>query len=351
MLIMNKSTQQLLGLVGGVLIFIFFFSLCNPFQREVLILDDPQVDRFVQQDVSSTVDILWVVDNSGSMASYQENLGRNFDRFITHFTGRQEELLDFRMAVVTTDPNEEGAFFRGEVLTQAQALADRDTFMHAFRELVRVGTKGSGEECGLLNMSAALKRPEQQSFFRPEALLVINILTDEPDKSMRRSRRTVLDFVEDARRFKQGRRVMINTVVDTSGYATIRGLARLNELYNAISGQEQKWVRAEGLDLIVAAQATGGSVADIQGDFALTLAELSRRIADLARSFALTRLADSDLRMMVFVEGEEIDPYYWRYDANLNAIRFTEEYVPTPGATIEVHYEAFHDLSRIQPPS
>ena len=341
---MSKSSQQLLYLVGGVLTFVFLFSLCNPFQREVLILDDPQVDRFVQLDASSRVDILWVVDNSGSMASSQENLAVNFDRFITYFTGQQEELLDFRMAVITTDPEEAGAFVSGQVLTQAQAVADRDSFMADFRRLVRVGTQGSGEECGLLNLSAALQRPEQRSFFRDDALLVVNILTDEPDHSMQRSGRSVLDFVEDARRFKQQRRVMINTVVDTSGFAMVRTLARLGELFEAMGGQVR--LRPRQFDLIVAAQATGGVVASIEGDFARTLTDLSQQISELARSFALTRLADSDQRMMVLVDETEVDPYYWRYDSTLNAIRFTDEYLPEPGAAVEVHYEAFHDFSR-----
>ncbi|RMG73595.1 MAG: hypothetical protein D6722_03530 [Bacteroidetes bacterium] len=343
---MNKSSQQLLFLVGGVLVFVFLFSLCNPFSREVMILEDPQVDRFVQLEASSSVDILWVVDNSGSMASSQDNLGRNFDRFITHFTGREAELLDFRMAVVTTDPEEGGAFVAGKILDKAQAMADRDSFMQDFRELVRVGTQGSGNECGLLNMAAALRRPEQRAFFRDDAILVVNILTDEPDKSMRRTGRTVLDFVEEARRFKNNRRVMINTVVDTSGYAMIRNLSRLSELFESLGGNPQNWVRPEDLDLIVASQATGGVVADINGDFAYTLTQLSQRISELAQSFALTRLADSDQRMMVFVEEEEVDPYYWRYDTLLNSIRFTDEWVPEPGSAIEVHYEAFHDISR-----
>src|SRR5687767_15405232 len=44
-------------------------------------------------------DILFVVDNSGSMADEQENLAVNFGRFIEQIAGSG----DYRIAVVTTD--------------------------------------------------------------------------------------------------------------------------------------------------------------------------------------------------------------------------------------------------------
>jgi hypothetical protein len=340
---MNKSAQQLIFLIGGVLVFIMLFSLCNPFEREIMLLEDPHVDQFVQQDVSSQVDILWVVDNSGSMSSSQENLGREFGRFIENFVGKQEELLDFQMAIVTTDPGENGAFFQRKILTRAQALAEPDSFIEDFRELVRVGTNGSGIECGLLSMANATKQIGQQPFFRPDAILVVNILTDEPDKSMQKTGKSVLEFVQETRQFKGHRRLMINTIVDTSGYEMINRIAELNNLYNAITGDKKRWVPAKSRDLIAAAKLTQGLVADIHGDFASSLSRLSQSISELAGSFALTRKADSDLRMMVLVDGEEIDPYYWRFDPGLNAIRFTDEYLPEAGAAIEVHYEVFHD--------
>ncbi|GAB4407894.1 MAG: hypothetical protein OHK0039_10660 [Bacteroidia bacterium] len=344
---MNKSTQQFILLIGGVLLFILLFSLCNPFRRDVLILEDPRVDRFVQQDAASQVDILWVVDNSGSMESSQLNLAQNFDRFIDNFTAQSAELLDFQMAVITTDPGEQGRFVGDQVLRRSDALSDQAAFMERFRALVQVGTAGSGEECGLLGMSGAIRQPGQRSFFRPEALLIVNILTDEPDQSTRQSGRQVTDFVEEVRTFKQHRRVMINTIADTSGYGNIRRMAQYNELIESLTGQSTSLPRRSDLDLPLAATLTQGIVADIRGNFATSLANLGSSIAELARSFALTRQADGDQRMIVFVDGEEIDPGYWVYDPGLNLVRFTEDYVPEPGAQVEIHYEVFHDFGQM----
>ena len=45
---------------------------------------DVRVDTYSQQ-AASKVDVLWVIDNSGSMAERQENLAKNFQAFIGLF--------------------------------------------------------------------------------------------------------------------------------------------------------------------------------------------------------------------------------------------------------------------------
>ncbi len=58
-----------------------------------------QTDIF-QQVRRNTVDILLVVDNSGSMAEEQDKLASNFDSFIQFFDGID---VDWRIGVITTD--------------------------------------------------------------------------------------------------------------------------------------------------------------------------------------------------------------------------------------------------------
>lgn len=60
----------------------------------------PVQEVFFQENANrSKVDILWVVDNSGSMKNEQEALANNFEIFINDFIDRN---LDFNMAVTTT---------------------------------------------------------------------------------------------------------------------------------------------------------------------------------------------------------------------------------------------------------
>src|SRR5690606_21483555 len=58
-------------------------------------------DQFVQNTAQdAAVDILWVIDNSGSMGNEQADLADNFNLFIQDFITRG---IDFKMAITTTD--------------------------------------------------------------------------------------------------------------------------------------------------------------------------------------------------------------------------------------------------------
>ena len=46
---------------------------------------DIRVDTYAQQ-AASKIDVLWVIDDSGSMAPRQENLAKNFSSFIDVFS-------------------------------------------------------------------------------------------------------------------------------------------------------------------------------------------------------------------------------------------------------------------------
>ncbi len=92
------------------------------------VIPEPEflVDEF-EQVAASEVDILWVVDNSQSMARVQDLLAANIDRFIEGFTtcGSPSDLCDletqrcsesgapcqapdFHLGVISTDPRDEG---------------------------------------------------------------------------------------------------------------------------------------------------------------------------------------------------------------------------------------------------
>jgi len=62
----------------------------------------PSTDSFTQEgnEITAKMDILWVIDNSGSMIEEQKKLQENFNSFITSFVGKG---YDFRIAVITTD--------------------------------------------------------------------------------------------------------------------------------------------------------------------------------------------------------------------------------------------------------
>jgi len=141
-------------------------------------------DVFTQAPAQA-VDILLVVDNSGSMAPYQQKLGDSFDSFISYFVGAN---VDYHIAVTTTDsgydPATHGAAGRiiGSVITP-----DTPDPQSAFAGIVNVGTSGAGYEMGLQGAFLALTDPlvhgTNADFLRDDASLSIIFVSDEEDAS------------------------------------------------------------------------------------------------------------------------------------------------------------------------
>ena len=153
----------------------------------------------------SKVDILWVVDNSGSMATSQANVANNFNAFIQKF---QQTQFDYQMAVITSDawcyPHDSNTCIgaRNNAGSAETLVGFRDGYQGSrsgfsvitpqtpqlrqrFITNILQGTNGSGSERSLQSIQAALSHPNNlaQSFPREDALLAIIILTDEEDQS------------------------------------------------------------------------------------------------------------------------------------------------------------------------
>jgi hypothetical protein len=159
------------------------------------------------------VDLLFVVDDSGSMAEEQANLARNFRALSDALLARLSGAADFRVAVTSTDVSRlRGAFVRSDdpacadvpLVLRADPGADPADLARQFACLTTLGTRGSNVERGLEAMRLALScdgpnadrfapccaggaydpacagAPE---FLRPDALLVVVFVSDEDDCS------------------------------------------------------------------------------------------------------------------------------------------------------------------------
>lgn len=140
----------------------------------------------------SGVDIVWIVDNSGSMGNDQENLKQNFSSFIDNFLENGKAKFEFNMAVTATDVYKNliggvGPFRldgNGNVydLTSVKAEADFASFKADFEKAALVGTDGSGDERALESFEKSYEL--QPSWFGGnDRLLVGIILSDEREQS------------------------------------------------------------------------------------------------------------------------------------------------------------------------
>jgi len=157
-------------------------------------VDDLEDRSFKAGELTITIDkvnILFVIDNSGSMAEEHKSIANQFDNFLTSLQGK-----DYNIAIITTDayldalngkPYKNGSFEQfpngKKWLTGTQetpGLNDLNQNIKYFQQTLRaVGTGGSGWERGLDSTIRALEREDQKEFFRPNALLTIIIVSDE----------------------------------------------------------------------------------------------------------------------------------------------------------------------------
>lgn len=169
-----------------------------------------QCDLYQQLSVRK-VDILWVVDSSGSMAPKQARLAANFDGFINQLVNAKPP-IDFHIAVTTTDSDHPAS--RGKLSSwnvggrssdyiacspnpsgtsncNTNPVNDGGTqeATVAFGQMASAGTSGSAQERGLLAAYLALTNPANVStatserFIRPEAALYVVVVSDEDDSS------------------------------------------------------------------------------------------------------------------------------------------------------------------------
>ena len=267
------------------------------------------------EEETKKLDIMWVIDNSGSMADEQASLGENFDSFITQFINKD---VDFKMGITTTDTSsskKKGKMVTGSdtKLTSAAAAANPNQFMTDFKTLVNVGTSGSGYEKGLEATEGFMEK-YADSFVRPDAYLAVVILSDEEDQSPK----TVKAYTDYLKSFKSN-----------AGLVKIYSIVNVNDVNTG--GNTVGHVRYQQ-----ATEQTSGVMSNIMDDFADVLLEMGDSLIKLLDSFALAS-APVDGTLQVFVNGVETSAY--SYDSASHSIKFDAGNLPPVGAQVTVKYK------------
>lgn len=274
-------------------------------------------EEIFHQAASSTkkLDIVWIIDNSGSMSDEQQALGTNFSAFIDEFITKD---VDFKMGITTTDTSsstKKGQMVTGSdtKLTSAKAKANETQFKSDFRNLVKVGTSGSGNEKGL-EASEGFMQKYAASFIRPDAYLAVVVLSDEEDQSSK----AVQFYTDYLKTFKsEAGLVKVYSIVDVNKTNSGSGIATGGDRYIAASNN------------------TAGVYSDIRSDFHSSLSAMGDQIINLLDSFALANdpVAGS---LKVYVNGALSTDY--TFDAVSRSIKFDSNHLPPVGAEVKVTY-------------
>jgi hypothetical protein len=296
------------------------------------------------RDVSETkvsfqrsVDILFVVDDSGSMESHQQNLATNIGLFTRGM--KTNQILDYHIGVLTSNMDSApwrsapGYGWKGELngttkfVTKTTPNGDQ-----ILAKNLNPGINGSGSEMFFSPVEAALTAPliggVNNGFYRPDAHLAIVFLTDADDQS----RLSATDFYKFLLNLKRG---------DPDKIITYGVYIPSNAGNCARSGEPTPDKLEEFFKL---SKATTLGLCDV--DYGVKLAALG---ADLVRKIGsvlyLSRPAVPQSIRVKF--GSQTIPNHqelgWIYDPSRNALLFGDgiDLKPEPpGTQIEVEFLA-----------
>jgi hypothetical protein len=164
----------------------------------------PEPDLPGDDDPCRRIDLLFVVDNSHSMADEQVNLVASFPGFIDGIESILGASTDYHVGVITTDENEHNGYgcrhlgaltnrtggeassdeVCGPYADGGNFMSTRDELSAAFACAAEVGIEGSGFELPMDAIAATLGDDAgscNEGFLREGALLVLTIITDEED--------------------------------------------------------------------------------------------------------------------------------------------------------------------------
>ena len=298
-----------------------------------------RTDVFLQEPASE-VDILWVIDNSNSMAEEQERVAQGFESFIENIENTN---VDFQLGVVTTDmdfDNEQ----RAELVGNPYVLTPEDDYVQGFKNLVRVGTDGSDKEKGLSAALTALTEPwisdANAGFLRDDAILSIIFVSDENDCS---DDDALANDDSVACYEKQEKLIPIVDLIHE--FRGIKGAGGPRVIASGIVGPQV----ADGCDgswpghrYTALATGLGGQVGNIcDDDYSALMYDLGLAVSGELDTFQLTYAAlEGTIDVVVDDEQVDEDPVNgWTYDAEYWMIRFDGDYIPPRGSTISIKYE------------
>ncbi len=333
----------------------------------------------VDRSRSREVDLVFVINNSPSMAAHQSRIAANLNRFRQLFHTRD---LDYRIGVLTTDfvnsdpsrgpgeqhyykevrsiqldaagnpmldsrgrpkPTTKRVASNGNLVTlpiMAQPWITPKTPDNVFAELVKVGTNGDSDRTAftaVYNFVAGYYN-KQHAFLRPDATTIVVFFMDEEETRMavwkeQRNGARQAEWIENGKlpdllnQYNARNPERRQTLDGYINYWVLRPfiIAKGNkrgkiEMHAVVSPGNISHRRA--------AELTGGTVLNIESDFSGPLAALGDRIADTV-AVALDPVEGAatfyQKSLRVLVDGQEIRPDSqngYVYDALTHSIRF-----------------------------
>ena len=272
------------------------------------VLSNEVIQRWLQE-TRIIVDIIWVIDNSGSMMPYQNLLGANMGDFMNVFLSYSP---DFKMAFITTD---DPLFVSAPIDSRTISPINE-----AMATINSIGIGGSGWEKGLEMLESCMLSGDCVGWMRPNAKLIAVFLSDEPDHSTA----TVISFINSYDSIKPDMFVPFAIIADppqgctnNTGWSNQAGWG----YYDIVQHYASQW-------------------------FSICDEDWGSQLESLAQTISVKTIFELDSEdphmdtIRVWINGQLIETG-WYYDETMNSVVFEFESAPEDGDTIEVGYSSW----------
>lgn len=385
---LDRATGQLTyapdpGFIGEDRFNYYTFDENNPalgVENVVIVSVEPIRDpkhMTADRSKSREVDLVFVINNSPSMAPHQSRIADNLRRFRQLFDEKQ---LDYRIGVLTTDFVNTDASRRSKTYSKKVRSVELDAAGHPvldrkqrpkqvtkrvasngalvtlplmpqpwitpqtpdgiFAELVKVGTNGDSNRTAFTSVYNFVSgyQHKEHALLRPDATTIVVYFMDEEEtrmavwKDLANGGREAQwiengklpELLQQFNANNPGKRQTLDSYINywvLRPFIIVKGNKRGKiEMHAVVSPGNVSHRRA--------AELTGGTVLNIESDFSAPLAALGDRIADTV-AVALDPVGPGATlykkSLKVLVDGQEVKPdpvNGWVYDELTHSIRF-----------------------------
>lgn len=262
------------------------------------------------------VDILFVIDSSGSMQSAQNNMSRNAFQFADAIS--KVSILDYHIGVLTTDMDDCDDHCGKLVGYPAYLQKSTPDFVGLLSRRMQVGTNGSASEemfgPVVSALSAPLESTTNSGFYRQDAFLAVIFITDAKDQSKYSP--------QDLLQFLKSKKVDPNRVLS---YGVIRTLA---EEKSCDSSEDLDGKLEDFLASVANGDRTQKNILSLCAtDYGVKLAEFAKDIVKRTAGQVKLSRVPNEKTIKVFYGTQVIpnDPIKgWVYQPSTNSILLAE---------------------------
>ena len=276
---------------------------------------DVWVDHFYQSATMNGIDILWIIDRSGSMATHNTRLLLGIESMLNVLNGLPVT-TQWRLAMMSADSTKSVNELQFPLTYGADIVDATDMF--------NATLMGGYEEGFDASYEYIVNNSYSNTWMRNDAALLIVFVSDEAEQSSGFTSGS--DYVS-----------WLSSLGRPQVY--VSSIVNINPTYSICNGS----MTNVGTDYIDATNILGGVVVDIcSEDWSPGMTDAANQLEPVIE-YKLTHSPVPE-SIEVFVDGQKYDKTLWYYESSINSVIFTEMDTtgitvgPPPSTLVEIGY-------------